>query len=1175
MTSDPLTLPGGVPLAIVGIAVPGMTPAAFMNAMYAALNPVREQPNKADLVARALQDAARHTPTGRVGEIATAGDVPNALIEAARWLGVGTFDTVILVSDDPHTGGAVALSRAEGAPAYAILRSIAMMPAEALARAGVTPAHIGYLELTHMVPESFTEMGVIAPIYQHSDLTCAVGGGYGGMLGLIRGVLAVAGWFLPALPAWKAPERPELWGGTPFYTLSASKAWLDRTRRAAVSFGAAAHAVLEQAVGVPYTDDLDSALATAPPYLFLVGGENAAAVLNGLDGLETALNSASDLLPVASDQYRRYELMSDPSFVVALVAANADGLRKEIALARTGVPKAFSEGGTWTTPAGSSFSAAPLRGEVAFVYPGAFSAYPRMGQDLFHLVPDLYGALRDATSDLGRSVGDRALYMRTLAKSSTKDWRLFREKLEGTPPAMMEAGMTFATIMSRVLRDTFQIAPTRAFGYSLGEGSMLWGMGVWKDGDAGSVHLHESPLWTRLFGRKETVRAVFGVPDNAPDDFWAVYFIAASPEAVIPLLEREPRVFLTHINTPNEVTIAGDPAACKRILEALKGEHMKAPFSMVMHCEPAVPDYAHFFTLHHRPVYERPAGVTFYASADYAPTVLDQGVLGHNISRAAVKLLDFPRLVRRVYDDGARIFIEIGPRNACARWVTETLGVRPHVAVAANQPGVDDKTGLVRLLARLVAQRVPLTLAPLYQTLGDQPRQALDVGTAHGNHAAYLAGRTEALRDLVEQLQAGKAPQPHLSGEWSAAASSPAALPPPTSDPSSEGEAVRVSSGQLIRVRKPAIFTEADIHEFALGDVVRCFGEEYSIYRDRRAPRIPNGDLLLVSRITEIHGKRHDLAAGSRIVSEYDVPDHPWFVRDNAGGGTPYSVYMEMALQLCGFLSAYLGSTLVYPDLDFYFRNLDGDGILHRDLDLRGKTITNHVTMTSSITMQGIILQKFTFALSTEGEPFYEGSASFGCFTAEAMANQVGLDKGKPVPTWLESSGMTATALDLPRLHSAPVGKPQYRLSGGQLDFVDGVSIVPNGGKYGQGYLYVQENIEHGDWFFTNHFYQDPVMPGSLGVEATLQGMQAYALALGLGVGLRAPHFAQAAGHKTVWRYRGQVTRLNKRIWKEVHIKRIEQHDDGIVLVGDGSLWRDDGLRIYEMIDAAVAIREG
>ncbi len=53
--------------------------------------------------------------------------------------------------------------------------------------------------------------------------------------------------------------------------------------------------------------------------------------------------------------------------------------------------------------------------------------------------------------------------------------------------------------------------------------------------------------------------------------------------------------------------------------------------------------------------------------------------------------------------------------------------------------------------------------------------------------------------------------------------------------------------------------------------------------------------------------------------------------------------------------------------------------------------------------------------------------------------------------------------------------------------------------------------IDPAAWFLEAHFYQDPVMPGSLGVEAMHQAMAAFAQWRGW-VG----HFIPLAGHRVV-----------------------------------------------------------
>src|SRR5205823_11178624 len=74
-----------------------------------------------------------------------------------------------------------------------------------------------------------------------------------------------------------------------------------------------------------------------------------------------------------------------------------------------------------------------------------------------------------------------------------------------------------------------------------------------------------------------------------------------------------------------------------------------------------------------------------------------------------------PALLRRVYADGARIFVELGPGSTCSGYVEATLAGQEHVPLSLDKRGVDSHRAIVRALARLVAHRVPLDLAPLYR----------------------------------------------------------------------------------------------------------------------------------------------------------------------------------------------------------------------------------------------------------------------------------------------------------------------------------------------------------------------------------------------------------------------------------------------------------------------------
>ncbi len=378
---------------------------------------------------------------------------------------------------------------------------------------------------------------------------------------------------------------------------------------------------------------------------------------------------------------------------------------------------------------------------------------------------------------------------------------------------------------------------------------------------------------------------------------------------------------------------------------------------------------------------------------------------------------------------------------------------------------------------------------------------------------------------------------------------------------------------------KPVLYNRAQLEEFASGDAEKCFGPAYAVYRGRRACRIPNGDLLLMSRVLSVTGERFQTNPGSEIVVEYDVPADAWFFKDNSFPETPYSVLMEIALQPCGFLAAHLGTPLRFPDQDYFFRNLDGEAQLLTPVDLRGRTVTTYAVLQKTMVSGTQIIQGLDFRLVVDGQVFFKGNSMFGFFPPEAMANQAGLDKGQETVPLFEQSGQAQPAgvrVDLRQsgLYNAAIGKPFYRLPDGHMKLLDEAVIWPESGNSQKGTIYARKAIDPADWFYACHFFQDPVMPGSLGVEAILEAMQVYCLQQDLGKGFVSPRFSLVPGNNTTWKYRGQILQSNQLMKLEVHLTRIERDSEQVVVTGDASLWADR-IRIYELKDAAIRLVEG
>lgn len=376
------------------------------------------------------------------------------------------------------------------------------------------------------------------------------------------------------------------------------------------------------------------------------------------------------------------------------------------------------------------------------------------------------------------------------------------------------------------------------------------------------------------------------------------------------------------------------------------------------------------------------------------------------------------------------------------------------------------------------------------------------------------------------------------------------------------------------------LLNEEQISNFALGSLVKAFGNEFETIENRGFSRQPNTDLQFISRVVSVNGQRHHFNNKPSIICEYDVPVAPWFYTESSSPGIPYSVLMEIALQPCGMLATWLGSSFVYPDKEVFFRNLDGEGTLSKNIDVRSKTIINKAVLTSHTVYEGNIIQKFTFEMMCNGEVFYKGTAAFGFFPKSSLVNQVGLDKGEEMPAWFQTAPKATgmVQLDLTTGNGLPLfnslnGKKHFCLSKPQLNFLDKLTWVKNGGRHGKGYIYGFKEIDPADWFYNCHFYQDPVMPGSLGVEAMIQAMQAFAILEELGNKYVDPGFKQLENHQVVWKYRGQIVPDNKYMSLEIHIVSITENNNHTVVIAEGSLWKEN-IRIYEIKNLAFAIGE-
>ena len=213
----------------------------------------------------------------------------------------------------------------------------------------------------------------------------------------------------------------------------------------------------------------------------------------------------------------------------------------------------------------------------------------------------------------------------------------------------------------------------------------------------------------------------------------------------------------------------------------------------------------------------------------------------------------------------------------------------------------------------------------------------------------------------------------------------PASLQPPVS---SYGDSPQAGTAPLYDYEK--------ILAFSAGNPSEAFGEPYRVFdSERRIARLPRPPFQFLDRIVEVTGEPFRLAEGATCVAEYDVPADAWYFQSGRQPEMPFSVLLEAGLQPCGWLAAYLGSALT-SDVDLKFRNLDGSAVQHRSVTPASGTLTTRVKITRVARSGGMIIQSYDFAISDAIGPVYTGDTVFGFFSAESLAQQVGVRDAKP-----------------------------------------------------------------------------------------------------------------------------------------------------------------------------------
>lgn len=676
-------------------------------------------------------------------------------------------------------------------------------------------------------------------------------------------------------------------------------------------------------------------------------------------------------------------------------------------------------------------------GRLAFVYPGSGNDFPGMGRELAITWPEV--------------LREQHLHNHQLRGQFLPHCYWDRSLTEPTPPERLCAQVAVGTLITDILLQ-FGIQPEAAIGYSLGESTALFALHAWTDRDDMFRRLKESTLFqSDLNGSYAAARRFWNLEDSELVN-WITGVVPCPAEAVRHVIAGESRVYLLIVNTPGECILGGQRDAVERVVRRLGVEFLPLPGMSSFHCPVVSWVATSYRDLHLLPT-APPGAVVFYSGALGHGYEVNRENAADAILAQALDTLDFPQLIRNAYEDGIRLFVEVGPGGSCSRMIGSILGDLPHRARSACVAGSDGVGPLLRVLAMLAAERFPLDLTALYKTdsadlrstpertlrvsIGGPPfevpsppsisplilqspppepvqvpKLAIDLADCWSRdqaaalqavlqqvvsleseqalaHAAYLRLSTTYQDSMASTLAFQTALLERFASEGSVLYGGSV-----LSEDLSRPDRVKPSPDSLPPQQPPRSLDRAACMEYAIGSIGRVLGPDYAVIDGfPTRVRLPDEPLMLVDRILAIEGEPLVLDSG-RVITEHDIHPGAWYLDHNK---IPTCIAVE-AGQADLFLSGYLGIDLQTRGLAVY-RLLDAVVTFHRGLPGPGEVIHYDIRIDRFLRQGETILFRFQFVGTVNGEPLLtmrDGCAGF--FTERELA------AGK---------GVVQTALDL------------------------------------------------------------------------------------------------------------------------------------------------------------------
>jgi acyl transferase domain-containing protein/NAD(P)-dependent dehydrogenase (short-subunit alcohol dehydrogenase family)/acyl carrier protein len=553
----------------------------------------------------------------------------------------------------------------------------------AYAQSGIRPSTVGLIEAhgTGTTVGDASELSAVDQVFQAdgaAPLSCAIGSvksmvghtkSAAGVTGLMKVALALYHKVLPPTLHVEKPNAKLLEPGTPMFVATEALPWIPPAltpRRGGVS-------------------------------AFGFGGTNFHAVLEEFQGDLSDPAEVSQIDQWPADLF----LSAAGDSRVAIVATSPEDLAAKRAQAQA----ALDSGQPLHDTQGVYVGHGPLRGKVAFLFPGQGSQKTHMLRELALHFPEFRRSLEEAEETLaGRFPRKLSSYIYPPPAFDPQQEK--QQSLEITDTVVAQPALGVVEIALCRLLERLGVKPGMTAGHSYGEYVALAAAGVISD--------------RALFDLSEARGRA--IKDTTREEAGTMAAVQADADAITKALEGMEGITLANHNSPRQTVISGANSAVQAAIRKLEAAGLTArpiPVACAFHSPLMEPARSLFAEVLARQAFTRPSAAVFSNTLG-ARYPEDPREIAALLESHLVRPVKFVDEIRAMYDEGARIFVEVGPKSVLTGLARQILDGKDARFIPIDS-GRDGLVQLLHALAQLAAEGVAVDAAELLRGRHTQP----------------------------------------------------------------------------------------------------------------------------------------------------------------------------------------------------------------------------------------------------------------------------------------------------------------------------------------------------------------------------------------------------------------------------------------------------------------------